>query len=76
MSDSNAMLFNLSCERHFPNKGTGQEICCRSDRGPRFRETELNALCEPFNGNGSCYSAANESGYCIPNKGDKNMLSN
>jgi len=70
------MLFNLSCERHFPNKGTGEEISCRSDRGPRFREGELTAVNEPFNGNENCFSFANESGYCIPIKGGKNMLSN
>ena len=70
------MLFNLSCERHFPNKGTGEEISCRSDRGPRFRAGELSAGNEPFNGNGNCISWANESGYRIPKEGGKNRLTN
>ena len=47
-----------------------------SDKGPRFGKAELSAGDEPFNGNGKCYSYANESGYRIPKEGGKNMLSN
>ena len=69
------MVFNLSCERHFQNKGTGCEINCRNDLGPNFG-SELTALYEPFNGDGKCSSDANKSSYGIPKEGDKNMLTN
>jgi hypothetical protein len=71
------MLFNLSCERHFQNKGTGYEIFCTSDKGPYFGEwRDLCALNEPFNGDRNCGAYANISSYGIPKEGDKNMLTN
>jgi hypothetical protein len=80
VGDSDAMLFNLSKQRHFPNKGTGNEIRCSSGSGPNFCAvvfTELGAREEPFNGNKKCYSFANKPGYCIPeDKDGKNMLTN
>ncbi len=55
---------------------TGEEIRCRSDRGPRYGDGELSATDEPFNGYQSCYSFADEYGYRIPLEDDKNMLTN
>ena len=74
------MLFNLSCCRHFPNKQTGKEIWCDSDRGPYFsggKGSELSAYNEPFNGNGKCISRTNKAGYGIPvDANGVNMLTN
>jgi hypothetical protein len=70
------MLFNLSCERHFQNKGTGKEIYCDSDFGPHFGDWDLSTFNEPFNGDRNCGSNANKSSYGIPKEGDKNMLTN
>jgi hypothetical protein len=70
LADSDAMLFNLTSGRHFPNKGTGKEIFCSSNFGPCFRGsgggTELIAFSEPFNGDGKCRSDANKPSYDIP----------
>jgi len=57
--DSDAMLFNLSCQRHFPNKGKGKEINSFRFRGPSFGFDELNAEDQPFNGDGNCVSNKN-----------------
>ena len=69
VGDSAAMLFNLSCRRHFPTKGVkGQEILCNGALGPDFTGghcTELGAPNEPFN-EGQCVSCLNEAGYGIP----------
>jgi hypothetical protein len=71
------MLFNLSCERHFQNKGTGNEIFCTSNHGPFFGDyRDLTAFNEPFNGDRNCESNTNNSSYGIPKEGDKNMLTN
>jgi hypothetical protein len=62
VGDSDAILFNLSCSRQFPSKQTGEEIECRGHYGPCFNgdvNSELDALYEPFNGNGKCWSCAN-----------------
>jgi hypothetical protein len=68
------MLFNLSCQRHFPNKGTGNEILCRTSCGPNYGGGELKTFSQPFNGKGNCYSWAGESAYGIPEEGGKNAL--
>ena len=79
-SDSDALLFNLSCCRVFPSKQTGNEIYCGSIRGPCFMGnsgSELSALHEPFNGDQNCYSYANQPGYGIPTDSDGiNLLTN
>jgi hypothetical protein len=69
------MLFNLSRQRHFTNTGKGNEIYCYSDLGPCYGNGELCA-CEPFNGDGKCYSYANFANYKIKEEGGKNMLTN
>jgi hypothetical protein len=58
--DSDAMLFNLSCQRHFPNKGTGYEILCGSGFGPCFEGGggDLSVYLSPFNGDKFCLSYA------------------
>jgi hypothetical protein len=70
-------LFNLSSSRQFTNTGKGG-INCYSDRGPVFGSLGYNELlaCEPFNGDGKCYSRANQAGYNIVIEGGKNMLTN
>jgi hypothetical protein len=64
------MLFNLSCSKHFLNTGKGGILCGQS-YGPCFTPnaygySELGAYDEPFNGEGKCYSYANQPGYRIP----------
>ena len=76
VEDTNAMLFNLSCYRHFPNKGIGEEIMCSQIEGPWFGHNELIAFGEPFNGEECCESQANQECYGIPVEGGKNMLTN
>ena len=76
VDDSDAMLFNLSCRRHFPNKGKGGEILCSQIEGPWFGNNELIAFGEPFNGEECCESQANEECYGIPMVDGKNMLTN
>ena len=52
---------------------------CDKNEGPSFDGglgRELSAYNEPFNGNEKCISRANYSGYGIPEKGGKNMLTN
>ena len=70
------MLFNLSCQRHFPNKGTGYEIVCYTFYGPNYGHGELGAYYQPFNGQGDCYSWVSFSAYGIPEEGGKNALTN
>jgi hypothetical protein len=74
------MLFNLSKQSHFPNKRTGEEIFCFSDRGPNFSRggwSDLSAFFEPFNGENKCYSYAKQPAYGIPvNWWGTNMLTN
>ena len=59
VDDSDAMLFNLSRQRHFTSTGNGNEICCYSDYGPCYGAKELSAYNEPFNGDENCRSYAN-----------------
>ena len=78
-ADSSAFLFNLTHSRHFPSKATGKDIYCSSSYGPCFsggRGSELAASFKPFNGNGKCFSLANEPGYNIPVVDGKNQLTN
>jgi hypothetical protein len=73
------MLFNLSSRINFPSKHTGTDINCSKKYGPSFsgsNDSELDALCEPFNGDGKCKSYTNESGYDIPEVDGVNMLTN
>ncbi len=76
------MLFNLSLQRHFPNKGTNEQIYCGPSRGPCFKGgpfdgNDLSTNAEPFNGNKKCVSRPNKSGYNIPiDASKKNMLTN
>lgn len=54
--DKTSMLFNLTQQRHFPNKQTSYAIGCYDNKGPYFTgdgEEELAA------GNGKCTSFAN-----------------
>jgi hypothetical protein len=51
------MLFNLSQERNFPNKGTGKVIVC-GNSGFGFGEDEL-IVYQPFNGDKKCRSFEN-----------------
>ena len=53
VGDSDAMLFNLSRQRHFTSTGYGKEIWCHSGFGPCYGYSELSAF-EPFNGDGKC----------------------
>ena len=70
-------MFNLSCQRHFPNKGTGEEIFCHTERGPDYGVYgELRVFSQPFNGQGNCCSYADYSAYGIPKEGGKNALTN
>ncbi len=69
------MLLNLSCQRQFPNKGTGEEIYCRTDVGPCYGGVELGVY-SPFNGQGMCESCPGLSAYGIPEEGGKNALTN
>ncbi len=75
VGDSDAMLFNLSCQRHFPNYGTGKEIECSTYQGPCYGGGELRAW-PPFDGQGKCDSLAGWSTYRIPKEGGKNALIN
>jgi hypothetical protein len=74
------MLFNISCCRHFPSKLTGKDIYCYENYGPGFSGnggSELDAITEPFNGEGNCRSSTNEPGYDIPlDAAGLNMLTN
>ncbi len=67
------MLFNLSCQRHFPNKGTGNEILVSTYHGPGYGVSEL-AADSPFNGQGQCESWTGHYAYGIPKEGGKNAL--
>ena len=73
--DSNAMLFNLSKERHFPNRGIGGEIRCGSAYGPHYGWLDLVAY-EPYNGDRKCASYAGQNNYGITFENRKNMLTN
>ena len=43
VGDSDAMLFNLSCQRHFPNRGTGRGMYCHTSYGPSYGGYDLEA---------------------------------
>jgi hypothetical protein len=71
------MLFNLTKERNFKNKGIGKEIACYENYGPVFcdgNSSDLGVTALPFNGRGNCYSFVNNPGYGIPEEDGKNML--
>ncbi len=70
------MLFNLSCQRHFPNSRTGKEIWCGTKWGPTYGDDELSANTQPFNGENKCRSIAGKPYYRIPEEGEKNTLTN
>jgi hypothetical protein len=73
------MLFNLSSRINFPSKHAGTDINCSKEYGPCFsgsNDSELDALCEPFNGDGNCASFTNMPGYDIPKVDGVNMLTN
>ncbi len=80
MEDSEAILFNLSSQRHFPSQKTGYDIYCDCNFGPCFRgkgHVELSAFAEPFNGEGKCTSNAKGPSYNIPiDEEGTNMLTN
>jgi hypothetical protein len=64
------MLFNLSQQRHFPNKGIKKQIECGPTLGPCFTggdgNHDLSARLEPFNGIKKCLSRPKKIGYDIP----------
>ncbi len=76
--DSDSFLFNLTKKRHFPhNNDTQQAIYCKEGFGFGFAggsSIELGTSEEPYNGDGNCYSEANNDGFKIPLEGGKNML--
>ena len=78
--DDEAFLFNLTCNRHFPSRKTGNDINCLRDTGPCFNggsEGELDVVDSPFNGDGKCFSSVNNPGFEIPQDGNGlNMLTN
>ena len=76
VGDCDAILFNLSCSRHYPSKKYGNEIRCSGEIGPTFGNDELGVYFEPFNGDGNCSSFANRNSYDIPVEEGKNMLIN
>ncbi len=48
-NDTDAMVFNLSCCRHYPSKKSGNDIKCCNNYGPTFGSSnDLSALSEPF----------------------------
>ena len=78
VDDIDAMLFNLSCYRHYPTKRvTKNEIFCYKGCGPRFGGNDLKAHKEPFNGEGHCFSQSKCQCYGIPvDDAGKNLLTN
>ncbi len=64
ISDSTAMLFNLSTRNIFKPRDETIAIQCGKDRGPCFGIYELLSS-EPFNGNKKCSSYVNSDGYYI-----------
>ena len=81
VGDPDAFLFNLTRSRVFPSTGKGR-IFWYSNCGPLFDSSgginnELGVEAEPFNGDGECFSYANQSGYKIGVDGaGVNMLTN
>ena len=77
MSDTGAMLFNLTKHTSFPCLLKERAITCYKYRGPRFGYGELSVYHEPFNKENACKSFANNDVYRIP-KNDEgiNMLTN
>ena len=64
MSDSTAMLFNLTTHNAFKVQDHTKAIVRGKDRGPDFGYGDLCAK-EPFNGNDKCWSFVNGDGYRI-----------
>ena len=64
MSDSTAMLFNLTTRNAFKLQDHTKAIYCGKDWGPNFGNGELYAA-DPFNGNNKCGSFVNSDGYRI-----------
>ncbi len=72
--DSESLIFNLGQQQVFKSQGGKKGgICCYSSSGPYYGYGELGAY-EPFNGDDRCFSSANQTGYRIPLKGEKNKL--
>jgi hypothetical protein len=72
------LIFNLGQQQVFKSQG-GQYggIYCYSGCGPCYGGgPDLGAWEKPFNGDDQCRSWANKSGYNIPLKDGKNMLTN
>ena len=64
VTDSTAMLFNLTARKLFKSKKYEWAIACGKYYGPCFGDNELLAS-EPFNGNDKCCSRVNMIGYNI-----------
>jgi hypothetical protein len=76
VSDSTAMLFNLTTRNVFKCKQSRQAISCWNGCGPCFGDGELEGG-DTFNVYQNCKSIVNGDVYCIPNdKEGRNMLTN
>jgi hypothetical protein len=64
VSDSTAMLFNLTTRNAFKVQDHTKAIACGKREGPCFGNSELYAK-EPFNGKNKCMSYVNRYGYRI-----------
>ena len=77
LTDSTAMLFNLTTNNKFIIKDSEYAIQCSNHCGPNFGLIELAGYNEPFNGENNCHSYVNSRGYAIPKgKDGTNMLTN
>ena len=76
VSDSTAMLFNLTTNKVFKCQDHSMAIECYKGYGPVFGNGELGTV-QPFNGNNQCWSYAEHSGYRIGIDGEnKSDLTN
>ena len=76
VSDSEAMLFNLTCQRYFPSIKDEAAIFQTGTMGPYFGYDEL-LIGAPFNGEEKCTSNPNSAGFQIPVDAEGvNMLTN
>ena len=77
VTDTTAMLFNLTTQQLFKCQYHQLAIRCKKDTGPCFGNRELLALNQPFNKDNACLSDANEDGYQIGMDSEKiNKLTN
>ena len=77
VTDSTAMLYNLTTRCTFNSQKHDQAIYCYKDWGPIFGIHELRRLGEPFNKGKNCWSVVNHAGYCIGKDSEgRNMLTN